>query len=438
MGYVISAVRRGSLAEELGLERGDELLFINGEALIDLIDYQYLTAGEKLNLICRRGDEEIEFDCEKDDFEELGAEFEGEMLKTRLCANRCVFCFVDQLPSGCRESLYVKDDDWRLSLMMGNFVTMSNVGERELDRIITRRASPLYISVHATNPSLRAYLLGNERAGEILPTLQRLKDAGLAYHLQAVLCPGINDGEELGRTIEELYALRPAALSLALVPVGLTRSREGLPELRPFTQEESAEIIEQTEGFQARFLKESGSRFVFPADEFYCKAQKPFPPPSSYEGYPQIENGVGMFGQMSEDFEYGYGEGLRPPKGRRDLILACGKAIEGRMRAYLQAHPIQNVRVRVVGVENRFFGASVDVTGLLTGSCLREGLKNQRADELLLSSSMFRAGSHVFLDDSSAEELSKALSMPIRICQEGGDGLLEGLCGRGGEQIHGQ
>ncbi|MDR2515461.1 MAG: DUF512 domain-containing protein [Christensenellaceae bacterium] len=438
MGYVISAVQRGSLAEALGLQAGDELLSINGEPLLDLIDYQYLTAGERLNLLCRRGEEEIEFDCEKDDFEELGTEFEGEMLKTRLCVNRCVFCFVDQLPGGCRESLHVKDDDWRLSLMMGNFVTMSNVSESELKRIIARRASPLYISVHATNPTLRAFLLGNERAGEILPALRRLRDAGLEYHLQAVLCPGINDGAELERTVEELYALRPAALSLALVPVGLTGRREGLPALRPFTKEECAAMTERAAAWQARFLKESGSRFVFLADEFYCKAQLPFPPPSSYEGYPQIENGVGMFAQMSEDFDYGYAEELRSPKRPRELILACGMAIEAKMRAFLEAHPIKNVRARAVGVENRFFGGGVDVTGLLTGLCLREGLKGRRADELLLSSSMFRAGSHVFLDDSSAEELSKALSMPIRICQQGGEGLLMGLCGLGGEIIHAQ
>lgn len=436
MAYTVRSVNKASLAAELGLQKGDQILKINAEPLHDLIDYQFLCAGKELSVEFKRNGELHEVSCEKEEWEELGAEFEEGMLSTRLCANNCVFCFVDQMPTGCRESLYVKDDDWRMSLMMGNFVTLTNVGENELARIIARRASPLYISVHATNPELRVQMLRNPTAGKLMQQLLALQKAGLQFHTQAVICPGLNDRAELDRSIQELAALHPAALSMAVVPVGLTGHRNGLPDLRLFTKEEAAQVVAQVEAWQARFLKEKGTRFVFAADEWYAMAGLDFPPPSTYEGYPQIENGVGLHGQLVEDFEYGYQE-LSPPKNPRKLLIACGTSIAPYLRALLKRHPIKNVRVTVQAVENIFFGPTVTVTGLLTYTCLAAALKPTNYDELLLTSSMFKSGTTQFLDDRTAGELATALNIPVRIVPDGGEGLAEGLTGKGGTLIHG-
>lgn len=434
MPHIISSVAPGSLGMELGLRPGDKLLRLNGEAVLDVIDYQHLIAGDRLSVEFERDGELQEVSCEKEEWEELGVQFEGNLLATRLCANHCIFCFVDQMHPGCRESLYVKDDDWRMSLMMGNFITLTNVPDRELERIIRRQASPLYISVHATNPQLRAFLLGNPNGAKLMGQLTRLRDAGLQYHLQVVLCPGYNDGEELCRTIEECAALHPAALSLAVVPVGLTGYREGLTPLRCPSAEEAQEILRTIRRYQKKFYKLYGTRFVYAADELYLLAGQPFPKAESYEDFAQIENGVGMFAQLEEEFLLAL-EDAAPLERERDLALACGVSIAPRMEALLRAHPIEKLHVRVLGVPNVFFGGQVNVTGLLTGACLRAGLQGLRAEELLLSECMFRAGTHSFLDDTTAEQLAEALRLPIRIVPSGGEELLLALLGQGGELI---
>ena len=236
MGHIIKSVPEGSLGAELGLLPGDELLTLNGEPVVDVIDYQALLSTEELALVYRRGWETLEVDCEKEEWEELGVEFADGLLTTRVCKNHCIFCFIDQMPPNCRPTLYVKDDDWRMSLMMGNFVTLTNVDEEEMRRIVRRRASPLYISVHATDPEVRRRMMRNPHAGRILDQLRTLRDAGLQFHCQIVLCPGENDGGVLEKTLTDLAALRPAAQSVAVVPVGLTGFRQGLYPLRPFTQ----------------------------------------------------------------------------------------------------------------------------------------------------------------------------------------------------------
>ena len=290
MGHIIKSVPEGSLGAELGLLPGDELLTLNGEPVVDVIDYQALLSTEELALVYRRGGETLEVDCEKEEWEELGVEFADGLLTTRVCKNHCIFCFIDQMPPNCRPTLYVKDDDWRMSLMMGNFVTLTNVDEEEMRRIVRRRASPLYISVHATDPEVRRRMMRNPHAGRILDQLRTLRDAGLQFHCQIVLCPGENDGDVLEKTLTDLAALRPAAQSVAVVPVGLTGFRQGLYPLRPFTREEADGVLRQISRWQKKCWKEMGTRFVFASDEFYCLAGRSIPAESCYEDFPQIEN----------------------------------------------------------------------------------------------------------------------------------------------------
>ena len=303
MGHIIKSVPEGSLGAELGLLPGDELLTLNGEPVVDVIDYQALLSTEELALVYRRGGETLEVDCEKEEWEELGVEFADGLLTTRVCKNHCIFCFIDQMPPNCRPTLYVKDDDWRMSLMMGNFVTLTNVDEEEMRRIVRRRASPLYISVHATDPEVRRRMMRNPHAGRILDQLRTLRDAGLQFHCQIVLCPGENDGDVLEKTLTDLAALRPAAQSVAVVPVGLTGYRQGLYPLRPFTREEADGVLRQISRWQKKCWKEMGTRFVFASDEFYCLAGRSLPAESCYEDFPQIENGVGLFATLRAEFE---------------------------------------------------------------------------------------------------------------------------------------
>ena len=298
----ITHVSPGSIADRLGLRIGDQLVSIAGEPVIDQIDYQALTAGETFDLELSRGGEPLLVRVRKADWEPLGITLDQDvMARPRPCANRCVFCFIDQMPPGMRETLYVKDDDWRLSLMMGNYITMTNMTDAEFDRVLRRRVSPLYISVHATDPEVRVRMLKNPRAAQLMPRLQKLKENGIRFHCQIVLCPGWNDGDVLLRTLEDLAALRPAACSAALVPVGLTRFREGLEPLKGYDRESAAALLDLVEPFRLESLRRYGTRFAFPSDEMYCLAGRPLPPDEAYEDYPQIENGVGMLRMFETD-----------------------------------------------------------------------------------------------------------------------------------------
>lgn len=378
-------------------------------------------------LLVGRAGEEREYRFSKDEYEPLGLTFGSSLMsRQRDCVNQCLFCFVDQLPPCARDTLKVKDDDWRMSLMMGNFVTMTNVSDKELARIIARHASPLYISVHTTDPELRAYMLGTRLGAKLMDQLRALCEAGMSFHAQAVLCPGINDGAALERTIRELFEMAPACLSLALVPVGLTGHREGLSPLRPFTRDEARAVIELAERWRARGLKERDDAFVHPADEFYLIAGLDFPSDEEYGDYPQIENGVGLCRLLEREYVEAWREAdfSRVPAAR--IAIACGTSVAPFMRAMLAAHPVPGVEVAVHALTNGFFGPTVTVSGLLTGGDLMGQLKGIAADRLLISSTMLREGGDVFLDDTTLRETEQALGIEIQAVT-GGEALLRAL-----------
>lgn len=430
MAHRIIGVEPGSIAEQLGIAAGDELLKINGERVIDFIDYQALCCREEIDVELRRGGERIEHSFEKDEYEELGLRFETPMMSgIRDCCNECVFCFVDQLPRTARGSMRVKDDDWRTSLLMGSFVTLTNVGERELARIIRRQASPLYISVHAADDELRCKLLGTARGAGIMDALRKLADGGIQFHAQAVICPGLNDGAAMEQTIEDLSGLHPACQSLALVPVGLTGHRDGLPELKPFDAEAARDVLTAADSHRERLLKRIGSRFVHAADELYILAGRQFPSDVAYEGYPQIDNGVGLCRQLQTEFEWALEDADLGQAKPGSYAIACGVAAQPFLRELLERHPIPGVAVSVHPVVNRHFGESVSVSGLIVGRDLIEQMRGVRADRILITECMLRDGERVFLDDVTLEQAQSELGVPILPVGRTGEALLDILMG---------
>ncbi len=430
MPHTITAVEAGSVADQLGIRPGDALTQINGEPIIDWVDYQALTSIENIQLELVRDGETLELAFEKDDYEPLGISFADDMMgPIRTCENECVFCFVDQLPAGTRESMHLKDDDWRTSLMMGSFVTLTNVTDSELDRIISRHATPLYISVHATEDDLREAMLGTPRGAGILRMLRKLKDGGISFHLQCVLCPGVNDGADLDRTIEDLSGLIPAARSLALVPVGLTGHREGLPALSQYDWHAANDLIDQANGWRKRLLKQHGTRFVHLADEFYILAGRQFPADETYEGYPQIDNGVGLCRMLETELHDGYGYADLKKAVKSRTAIACGVSVAAFLSQLMREHPVPGVEVSVHAVKNAFFGPTVTVSGLLTGSDLVREMQGVQADRLLITACMLRDGEDVFLDDMALGEVEDALGMPVIPVGRTGEALLEAIAG---------
>ncbi len=435
MAIRILAVSRHSMADRLGIHAGETLLRINGEDVVDEIDYQALTAGRRLKItILSEGGEEREMQVVKKPWDPLGLTLdERTVLSPRICRNHCVFCFVDQLPKGLRDTLYVRDDDWRLSLMMGNFVTLTNVDDREFDRIIRRKASPLYISVHATDPEVRVRMLRNPEAGKLLDRLRVMKDNGLKFHCQVVLCPGINDGPVLHQTIVDLAALHPSALSLAIVPVGLTTHRGNLPNLKMFDRDGAREMLRDLELIQAYYLKTLGTRFVYASDEFYSIAGLPVPGEEAYEGYPQIENGVGMLALMTRECEEAFPslrDELRENESSpsRRLVIPTGFSALAYIQELVDKYaPERNIRV--IPVPNHFFGETVTVTGLIVGQDLLDALKDTEADEILISESMLRENTECFLDDMTLTEVQEKLGIPVRVVQNHGECFLKALYG---------
>ena len=431
MAQRIVSVDGGSLAQAAGIRAGDELLRVNGETVVDLLDYEALCADARVRLRVRRGGEETEYDVEKDEYEPLGLNFETPLMSgMRLCCNKCLFCFVDQLPQNARPSLRLKDDDWRMSLMMGNYVTLTNVSDHELDRIIRRHASPLYISVHAMEPGLRSRILGTPRGARLPEQLKRLAGGGIEFHAQAVLCPGLNDGEALADTIEKLAAMHPAARSLALVPVGLTDHREGLCPLHKYTPEEARAVLDIAERWREKLLRELGTRFVFPSDEFYLAAGRPLPEDGEYEDYEQIDDGVGMLRLLETEFSEAYAdlpEERKQSGGGKTLLAACGVSAAPFLRQMFAAHPLTGLTVDVRALENGFFGPSVTVSGLLTGGDLVRGLQGAEGAAVLISACMLRDGETVFLDDMTLEEVSRALKKPVIPVGRRGDEVLSAI-----------
>ena len=425
MAHRITGVEKGSPAHRAGVRQGDELIAINGEIVHDFIDYQALSAHGDVTLTTRRG----VYRVQKGEYQDVGLSFETPMMSgVRMCANKCSFCFVDQLPDCARDSLFVKDDDWRMSLMMGNYVSLTNVSDVELERIIRRRVFPLYISVHAMNPCLRAEMMGTPRAQRLPAQLQRLRDAGIEFHAQAVLVPGVNDGLELERTIRELTLLAPAARSLALVPVGLTRHREGLAGLRKYRPEEAEAVIRTADAWRETCLEKFGTRFVFPSDEFYLAANRPLPSAAEYEDYAQIDDGVGMIRLLAEEMDEAYAEmGEVHPKGEKDIVIATGVSAAPFLDALIKTHPVPGANVRVRAIKNRFFGESVTVAGLITGYDLTQQLAGETCSHILITACMLRAQDNLFLDDMTLDEAISRAGRPIIPVGRRGEDLLKAI-----------
>ena len=426
MGHIIKGVPEDSLGAELGLVPGDELLRINGEEVVDLIDYEALIATVDLTVTYLHNGEEMEVSCEKDEYEELGVDFGDGLLKTRVCKNHCIFCFIDQMPPGCRKSLYVKDDDWRMSLMMGNFVTLTNVDDKELQRICKRHASPLYISIHATDGQVRKTMMRNPHADRIMQQLTTLKNAGIQFHGQIVCCPGINDGEVLEKTFSDLYAMYPAAQSVAVVPVGLTKYREGLYPVRSFTQSEADDVIRIISRWQKKCYKELGTRFVYASDEFYCIAGRKMPKEESYEDFAQIENGVGLFAQLKAEFDDAMMEAVESPE-KKHFTIACGVSVAPLLRMMVGAYNWENLDLDIIPVRCGFFGGAVTVTGLITGSDLIRDLAGIQTDSLIITENMLRAEQDLFLDDMTLDEVQEKIGVPIHVIENNGAALADAL-----------
>lgn len=432
MSQRIVSVFPGSLAARHGITAGETLVSISGTPVLDLVDYQYLTARPSMELLLQKEDGTQHIVHIRKRLEDpLGLTLESTLMSCpKTCANHCVFCFIEQMPPGMRESLYVRDDDWRLSLMAGNFVTLTNLPSREMDRMIERKASPIYISVHTTNGELRKKMLSHIHADRIMEHLQRFAANGMSFHCQVVLCPGINDGAELDRTLSDLASLAPHALTVALVPVGLTRYREHLYPLRPYTKEEALQVVRQAEAFQQTMLKKHGTRFVFPTDEFYMIAGLPIPEAETYEDFPQFENGVGLLAQLRDEFESAVR--FDPDTGEnraRRVIMATGTSVAPFMQEMLKKHPVSGVEITVKPIINRFFGETVTVSGLITGQDLVAQLKGETADEILITKSMLREGEDIFLDDMTLEQAQSELGIPIHPVHNDGADLLYALRG---------
>ncbi len=430
MEHLITHVDSGSPAWRSGLRPGDTLLEINGEEIIDQIDYQSLSSRRHVILHVRKADgRDWHVELVKPVGRPLGLSFGESMeLTPRVCKNKCVFCFIDQMPPACRESLYVKDDDWRMSLLMGNFITMTNMNDQEFDRVVRRRVSPLFISVHAAEPDLRVKLMANPEAAKLRERLDILKENGIRFHCQIVLCPGLNDGIHLERTLEALSSYLPAARSAALVPVGLTKYREGLYPLRPYTREEARQVLEICEKWQRRFLREAGTRFVFPSDEMLCIAGHPIPEEAYYENYPQIENGVGLMRQFLNGLISASQANTASAVPRR-VVIPCGVSIAPYLQQWADTYGPAGVKVRVQAIQNRFFGETITVTGLLTGRDILEQLDTDGADEVILCQVTLREAGDLFLDDLPLSEFRAALPVPLTITPNRGDALFAALLG---------
>ena len=403
---------------------GDELRFVNRHPIRDVLDYKYWTYDKVLVLEFKNAGT---LRLRKHPGQDLGLNFESYLMdRPTGCANRCVFCFIDQLPRGLRPTLYFKDDDARLSFLTGNYITCTNLSERELQRICDLRISPLNISVHATDPQLRSRLLGNPRGGEILPILGRFAEAGIRMECQIVCVPGWNDGAALQKTMEDLAALHPQVESVSIVPVGLTAHRQALPVLSPFTKEQAAACVRLVEAFSGKCLAEHGSRIFFCSDELYLKAGLPLPEDDAYEGYPQLENGVGLLRLLDTEFTAALAARGGPVNGPA-FAIATGKAAEPFLRSLVERSGADG---RVYGVPNDFLGHTIDVAGLLTGGDLLRHLRDKDLGQrLLIPHTMLRDGEGVFLDDMTPADLSRELGVPVIPVENDGAKLLAAMAG---------
>lgn len=431
--HIVSFVQPQSIGEEMGIEPGDKLLSINGNEIEDVFDYHFYAEDSFIVLLIEKPDkEQWELEIEKDEGEGLGLEFGQSLMdEYRSCHNQCMFCFIDQMPPGMRDTLYFKDDDSRLSFLQGNYVTLTNMSGHDVERIVKYHLEPINISFHTTNPDLRCRMLHNRFAGEALKKVDILYRGGIEMNGQIVLCRGVNDGEELKRTIEDLSAYLPLLKSVSVVPVGLTRFREGLYPLRPFTKEEALEVLSVIHMWQEALYKQYDTHFIHAGDEWYILAGEELPQADRYDGYLQLENGVGMLRLLMDEFD----EGLACLQGDgriREVSVATGQLaypylqkMVGRLK-----EKFPHISVHLYKIKNQFFGEQITVSGLITGRDLTEQLLGRPLGEtLLLPCSMFRTGEDVFLDDLTLDEVRNALQVPVDIVKSSGRDLISAVLG---------
>lgn len=431
--HIVKSLMPGGIGEELGIEPGDKLLTINGNEIQDVFDYYYYEESEQLLLLIEKPDgEEWELEIEKDEDESLGIEFDQSLMdEYRSCRNKCMFCFIDQMPKGMRETLYFKDDDSRLSFLQGNYITLTNMSDHDVERIVKYRLEPINISFQTTNPQLRCKMLHNRFAGEALKKVDILYRGQIEMNGQIVLCKGVNDGEELERTIRDLTGYLPYLKSVSIVPVGLTKYRDGLYPLEPFTKEDAREVLSVIHRWQEKIYQEHGIHMIHAGDEWYVLAEEEVPEEARYDGYLQLENGVGMmrllFNEVQEALSAVTGDGRQ-----REISLATGRLMYPYIGKILEEirKKFPNITTHLYAIRNDFFGERITVSGLITGQDLTGQLKGQPLGErLLLPCNMLKIGEPVFLDDFTLEEVENSLQVKTDIVKSSGQDLLDAVIG---------
>ena len=432
----ITSVDVNSRAKKVGIKEDDILVSINNRDINDVLDYRFHLANKNIDICILRDGEELHFNIVKAEYDDIGLDFETPLMdKKHSCENKCIFCFIDQLPKGLRKTLYFKDDDSRLSFLHGNYITLTNLDDKDIDRIIEMHISPVNVSVHTTNPELRVKMMKNKRSGEVLSYLKRFADAGIHICGQIVLCKNVNDGDELMRSMRDLTEYFPALQSVSIVPAGKTKFRDNLYHLESFTKEDCREVIAQVEKFSDECLEKYGSRLFFCADEFYIKGEIPLHDDEYYEGYAQIENGVGMLTSLLTEFgiETKYiEEYLEKYKSPRRISVVTGMAAKDQIIDMCDrlCKIIDGLEIKVYPIVNDFFGHEITVSGLLTGKDIFEQLKNKELlDELVLPPNVLRSEGDLFLCGMSIDELREKLNVKIRLSGNDGQGFISAMLG---------
>ena len=433
MAVKISGIEENSIAMKKKISAGDELIKINGNEINDVLDYRFYINEKKLVLSLKTAEGKFRaVTVHKDEFDDLGLEFETYLMdKQQHCKNKCIFCFIDQLPEGLRESLYFKDDDSRLSFLFGNYITLTNMNDADIDRIIKMHISPVNISVQTMNPELRVKMMLNPKAGESLKYIKRLADAGIAINTQLVLCPGINDGKELEFSLKELFKLYPSVQSIAAVPVGLSDHRKGLYPLEPYTPETAGAVIDMIDRLNSEFEKEHGEIIAYAADEFYLKAGREMPAPDYYNGYPQLENGVGMWALLEDEFDEALAE-ISVTELKRKATVVTGVAAFPLIKKLAEKamQKINGLEVSVIEAKNRLFGEMITVSGLLCGRDIIDAVSGaDLGEELIIPPNCLRSEGDMLLDDMTVSELSETLKVKVTANGPSGGDLLKAMLG---------
>lgn len=430
MAVKIFDVTTGSHADKAGIKKGETLLSINSNEIVDVLDYRFYQVNRKLTLEVADEDKNVRtIEMTKGEYEEIGLEFETYLMdKQHSCRNKCIFCFIDQLPKGMRESLYFKDDDSRLSFLFGNYITLTNITEHEIDRIIKMHISPINVSVHTTNPELRCKMMNNRFAGDTLKYLKRFADAGITLNCQIVSCPGINDGDELVRTLTNLENL--GVNMTAIVPVGLTRYRENLYPLVPYNKETAGQTIDIIEKMGDECVKKHGRRIFFPGDEFYLLAEREIPSPEFYEDFSALEDGIGMIAYLTDDVGWKLEELDADESLCHKVTIACGEGVFPYMKRIMSMinEKFPNITINTRAIKNNFFGGGVNVSGLVTGGDLIDQLRgDDLGDRLIITSSMLRFENDLFLDDVSTDDVERELGVTLVPVNNNGNDLVEAV-----------